>query len=137
MSFRSPGIDSEKSIPPAYIASRSSTKNRVIVPDHQAGNRFLGSLIGLQIPALYSLAATPQLPQHLGSYTRALLVSQDRRHLFVTPCKSYSTGYFCHRHNIDASFFCIEAVLTMISCILLDRFYTAIGATGKICLSVS
>ncbi len=25
-------------------------------------------------------------PPNLGSYTRALLVSQDRRHLFVTPC---------------------------------------------------
>jgi hypothetical protein len=24
-------------------------------------------------------------PPHLGSYTRELLVSQDRRHLFVTP----------------------------------------------------
>ncbi len=37
---------------------------------------------------LYSLAETPQLsplPQHLGSYTKALLISQDRRHLFVTP----------------------------------------------------
>jgi hypothetical protein len=30
--------------------------------------------------------ATPPLPPHLGSYTRALLVSLDRRHLFVTPC---------------------------------------------------
>ncbi len=29
--------------------------------------------------------ATP-LPLHLGSYTGALLVSQDRRHLFVSPC---------------------------------------------------
>jgi hypothetical protein len=29
--------------------------------------------------------ATPLLPTHLGSFTRALLVSQDRRHLFVTP----------------------------------------------------
>ncbi len=29
---------------------------------------------------------------HLGSFTRALLVSQDRRHLFVTPCgKDYLT----------------------------------------------
>ncbi len=28
----------------------------------------------------------PPLPQHLGSFTRALLVSHDRRHLFVTPC---------------------------------------------------
>jgi hypothetical protein len=25
------------------------------------------------------------LPPHLASYTRALLVSQDRRHLFITP----------------------------------------------------
>ncbi len=30
--------------------------------------------------------ATPNLPSHLGSYKRALLVSQDRRHPFVTPC---------------------------------------------------
>jgi hypothetical protein len=29
--------------------------------------------------------ATPLLPPHLGSYTRALLDSQDRRHLFVIP----------------------------------------------------
>ncbi len=28
--------------------------------------------------------ATPPIPMHLGSYTRALLVSQDRWHLFVT-----------------------------------------------------
>ncbi len=39
-------------------------------------------------PQLYSLAETPHPlspPSHLGSYTRALLVSLDRRHLFVTP----------------------------------------------------
>ncbi len=30
-------------------------------------------------------SATSPLPPHPGSYTRALLVSQDRRHLFVTP----------------------------------------------------
>ncbi len=36
---------------------------------------------------LYSLAETPQTPHtpHLGSWTRALLVNQDRRHLFLTP----------------------------------------------------
>jgi hypothetical protein len=28
----------------------------------------------------------PTIPPHLGSYTRALLVSQDSRQLFVTPC---------------------------------------------------
>jgi hypothetical protein len=45
---------------------------------------YLGSCV-----RLYSLAQTPLLPpppSHLGSYTRALLVSQDRRHLFVTLC---------------------------------------------------
>jgi hypothetical protein len=50
----------------------------------------LQSLFGLL--QLFSLAETPQLPPpphpspHLGSYTRVLLVSQDRRHFFVTPC---------------------------------------------------
>jgi len=47
------------------------------------------SLFGLHVPwcaQLYSLAEIPQSPPpHLGSYTMALLVSQDRRHLFVTP----------------------------------------------------
>jgi hypothetical protein len=47
-SLWSPGIDSEKSIPPAYVAS---TTNWVVVPARQAGNRFLGSLKGKQIRA--------------------------------------------------------------------------------------
>ncbi len=34
--------------------------------------------------------ATPPLPPHLDSYTRALFVSKDRRHLFVTPCSTMS-----------------------------------------------
>jgi hypothetical protein len=51
----------------------------------------LQSLFGL-LCTLYSCThwlrpATNPLPPHLGSYTRALLVSQDRRHLFATPCK--------------------------------------------------
>jgi hypothetical protein len=46
---------------------------------------------------LYSLAETPQpapppIPPHLGSYTRALLFSQDRRHLVVTPCPGTCCG---------------------------------------------
>ncbi len=48
----SPGIDSEKSIPPAYVAWRESTKNRVVLLARQAGNRFLVSLKGFQIRAL-------------------------------------------------------------------------------------
>jgi hypothetical protein len=45
------GVDSEKSIPPAYVARRAGTKNRVVVLARQAGNRFLGSSNSLQIRA--------------------------------------------------------------------------------------
>jgi hypothetical protein len=47
----------------------------------------LQSLFGLHAQ-LYSLAETPQLPPSPRIWTRitkALLVSKDRRHLFVTP----------------------------------------------------
>jgi hypothetical protein len=46
--LRRPGIDSEDSIPPAYVAWRAGTRNRVVVPAGQAGNRLLGSLKGSQ-----------------------------------------------------------------------------------------
>jgi hypothetical protein len=46
----------------------------------------LQSFFGLHVHMpLYSLADTHPLSPPLGSYTRVLLVSQDRRHLFVTP----------------------------------------------------
>jgi hypothetical protein len=51
----------------------------------------LQSFFGLRVPScMYSLAELrprnpPTLPPHFGLYTRALLVSQDRRHLYVTP----------------------------------------------------
>ncbi len=45
----------QESISPAYVACRAGTKNRVVVPAHQDGNRFLGSLKGLQIRALAQL----------------------------------------------------------------------------------
>ncbi len=48
----SPKIDSEESISPAHVAWRAGTTNSVAVPARQAGNRFLGSLKGLQIRAL-------------------------------------------------------------------------------------
>ncbi len=50
--LRSPGINSEKSIPPAYVAWRAGATNMVFVPVRQARNRFLGSLKGVQIRAL-------------------------------------------------------------------------------------
>jgi hypothetical protein len=45
---------------------------------------YIWSLFGLLCTAETTLP--PPLPPHLDSYTMALLVSQDRRHLFVTPC---------------------------------------------------
>jgi hypothetical protein len=45
----------------------------------------LQSLFGLLCTAVL-IVGTPQPPPpqtHLGSYTRALLVGQDRRHLFI------------------------------------------------------
>ncbi len=47
----SPEIDFEESIPPAYVARRAGTTNRVVVPARHAGHRFLGSLTDLQIRA--------------------------------------------------------------------------------------
>jgi hypothetical protein len=46
-----PGIDSDESISPAYVALWAGSTNRAVVPAYHAGNRFLGSLKGLQIPA--------------------------------------------------------------------------------------
>jgi hypothetical protein len=52
--LRRPGIDSEDSITPAYVAWRAVTANRVAVPARQTENWFLGSLKGLQIQARLS-----------------------------------------------------------------------------------
>jgi hypothetical protein len=47
----------------------------------------LQSLFGLHVYGCNHLLRprNPTPPPHLGSYTRPLLVSQDRRHLLVTP----------------------------------------------------
>ncbi len=50
--LRRPGIDSKESIPQAHGAWRAGTSNRVVVTERQVGNRFLGTLKGLQIRAL-------------------------------------------------------------------------------------
>jgi hypothetical protein len=51
-------MDSEESISQAYVAWRAGTSNRVVIPARQDGNRFLGSLKGLQIQALDSYKIT-------------------------------------------------------------------------------
>jgi hypothetical protein len=52
----------------------------------------LQSLFGLHVHSCTHWLRPRNLthPMHLGSYTRALLVSQDRQHLFVTPCCNYA-----------------------------------------------
>ncbi len=47
--LRSPGIHSNESIPPTYVAGGAGTSNRVVVPARQAGTRFLGFWKCLQI----------------------------------------------------------------------------------------
>ncbi len=61
-------------------------------------------LFGLLCTAHWLRPRNPP-PPHLGSYKRALLVSQDRRHLFVTPgswslaeCKDKARQNFCVWH---------------------------------------
>jgi hypothetical protein len=41
----------QESTPPSYVAWRAGTPNRVVVQARHAGNRFLGSIKGLQIRA--------------------------------------------------------------------------------------
>jgi hypothetical protein len=57
--LRSPGMDSKESILPAYLAWWAGTSNMGCRTARQSGNRWLGSLKGLQIRALYSVHCTP------------------------------------------------------------------------------
>ncbi len=66
----------------------------------------LQTLFGL----LYAAVETPllpPLPPHLGSHSRALLVSQDRRHLFVTPWAASILCVFLSSFSLDV-FGCIK-----------------------------
>jgi hypothetical protein len=53
--LKSPGIYFKESIPTASVGWRAGTSNGVTIPARQAGNRFLGSIKGLQIRALECL----------------------------------------------------------------------------------
>ncbi len=53
-------------MPLAYVAWRAGTTYRVVVPVRQAGNRFLGSLKGLQIRALAGWYDNPIPTRFLG-----------------------------------------------------------------------
>jgi hypothetical protein len=62
----------------------------------------LQSLFGLHVHSCTHWLRTRNppfpIPPHLGSHTRALLVSQDRRHLFVTP------GPCCQRMDLTKKY---------------------------------
>jgi hypothetical protein len=91
----SPGIDSEESISPAYVACRAGTTVRVVVQASQPENRFSGSIKGIQIRAQSSyLYGTGQddvrankshdagtVAQDPGS---AALHTPDKRYVFAT-----------------------------------------------------
>jgi hypothetical protein len=64
-----------------YQCSDPQVKYGVRSPKFILGSMCTALLIGWD-PA----TALPPIPPHLGSYTRALLVSQDRQYLFMTPC---------------------------------------------------
>ncbi len=83
--FRCPEIDSKESIPPAYVAWRVGTSNRAVLPARQAGNRFLGSLKGLQ---------TPKQTKYFvwkSSFPHSAACSE---HLFLSCCKIHEVVYF-------------------------------------------
>jgi hypothetical protein len=77
--LRSPRIDSKESIAPAFVAWRAGTSNRVVVPTRQAGNRFLGSLKGLQIRALHTVYSNQESScrQQAGEDSRAAEASTN------------------------------------------------------------
>ncbi len=80
-----------------------------IGPTNGSRHRFnmeldLQSLFGLLCTAVligWDPAIPPPLDPHWGSYTRALVVSQDRRHLFVIPWLTY---YYCILPNVSEKF---------------------------------
>ncbi len=64
----------------------------------------LQSLFGFHVHScthLLTLRNPTPLPPHLGSYTRALLVNQERRHLYVTHW--WVMGVLCAHQNVSIS----------------------------------
>jgi hypothetical protein len=55
-------------------------------------------------------SSLPPFPRVLGSYTRALLVSRDRRHIFVTPhaCNVQNWMVVCSLDDVSANGLCSD-----------------------------
>ncbi len=94
-----------------------SVGNCMVLLSVQAAHRLnieldFQSLFGLLCIQLYSLAEIPQLPpfpMHLGSYMMAILVSQERRHLFVTPCLQTTTDQIQTSQSVQMPFIYLSA----------------------------
>jgi hypothetical protein len=85
----SPGIDSEESISPAYVACRAGTTNRVVVPACQPENRFLGSIKDLQIRAMYCTITLQNLSTFILFSGYIVEVSFfTHRHIYSLCCKT-------------------------------------------------
>jgi hypothetical protein len=63
-------------------------------------------------------------PPHLGSYKWALLVSQDRRHLFGTPYYRYIDAVL--NHIAPLPFFLCDTILLISLAVTLARTYTRV-----------
>ncbi len=84
--FWSPGIDST-----SLCSWRDGTKNMVVVPAHQAGNRFLVTLKGLQIRAQYypTKAKFPPPPPHHSHWSLPLINAATSYRDLARICKPY------------------------------------------------
>ncbi len=87
------------------VCGSSSVRNGAsfIIHSHRLNMELdLQSLFGLHVHSCTCTYLQPignHLLPHLGSYTRALLVSQDRRHLFVTSLFTAQMKYTDYRFN--------------------------------------
>jgi hypothetical protein len=96
------------------------------IPQKIFKKKDLQNLFGLLCTAVL-IGWDPQLPPsrpHLGSYTSALLVGQDRRHLFVSPWLELTKRWFVLARESQTPS-CLRA--------LVERFWQKPEAASKIC----
>jgi hypothetical protein len=94
-------------LPEGFYKSKVRILRQTILSSEWCSSRFKTSYIWYQVQVfrknihrlnmeldlqrLFRLVCATPPPPHLGSYTWALLASQDRRHFFVSPCKGVAT----------------------------------------------
>ncbi len=133
--MRSPGIDSKKSILPAYVAWWAGTSNRVLVPDRQAGNRFLGSLKCVHIRAQASNCSV-HTPNDVDRTITSLrlkyecLVPFMYPHLCIPRNETVQPRYFQNRIKM----FCLS-IPTLTYCICERFIYIFPGSVCLFCCS--